>query len=96
MSESESKHSTTGELQEAVSQEVTERKFLSPTLNLLEEADLPQGASACKFCPCAIWMKSPDILECYCRVTMQPAWSSNEPTDVQLCDGMFLVESKKK
>ena len=82
------------DLQSAVTEEQNEREFISPVLNQLASKDLPKGASACKHCPNAVWMKGPKLLECYCRVTMQPAWNSQDPSDIQLCDGMYLDQSE--
>ena len=81
-------------LVQAVAEEQEQRKFISPVLNQLADKDRPKGASACKFCPNAVWMKSDTLLECYCRVTMQASWNSKEQTDIRLCDGMYLGQSE--
>lgn len=47
---------------------------------------------ACKMCPHGIWMFNSQVLGCFCRILHQMVWTSKKPTNINLCDGMYLEE----
>ena len=63
------------------------KQYISPTLNQFPEKDLPPKELPCAHCFNAIWMRTTEILECYCRLTMQSAWNSQDPSALIQCDG---------
>ena len=62
----------------------------SPTLAQLEERRRPQPKTVCEGCPNSVWFASPSELTCYCRVMFLVTWSTKDPSQINLCDGIFL------
>ncbi|BAL83101.1 hypothetical protein SELR_13930 [Selenomonas ruminantium subsp. lactilytica TAM6421] len=77
-------------------QEESARLYISPTLNQLPEKDRPPKELPCAYCFNAIWMRTTEILECYCRLTMQSAWNSQEPSALIQCDGTSVGVPEEK
>lgn len=71
-------------------------EYLSPTLNSLKKTQyvnlIPKMSLACKMCPHGIWMFNSQVLGCFCRILHQMVWTSKKPTNINLCDGMYLEE----
>ena len=82
-------------IQESLQEELP-RTFISPTLNQLPARDLPPKELPCAHCFNAIWMRSAEMLECYCRLTMQAAWNSQEPSALLQCDGTSVGVPEEK
>ena len=78
------------EVMEAAEADDQENQFYSPLLNKLDPKRLPKQETVCMFCHNALWMANQETLECYCRITMQSAWSTEKPTALTACDGMFV------
>lgn len=62
----------------------------SPTLQELAQFRRPRDKTACEACPNSVWFASPLELKCYCRVMFLISWSTKEPNQITLCDGVFL------
>lgn len=62
----------------------------SPTLAALEASRHPQQRTACETCPNSVWFSSPEEVKCYCRVMYLVAWSSQAPSQITHCDGLYL------
>ena len=72
------------------------KSYISPTLNQLPARDLPPKELPCAHCFNAIWMRTPEMLECYCRLTMQASWNSQEPSALIQCDGTSVGVPEEK
>ncbi|MEO8630125.1 MAG: hypothetical protein ABI612_18820 [Betaproteobacteria bacterium] len=62
----------------------------SPTLQVLEQLRRPRDKTVCEACPNSVWFASPLEVKCYCRVMFLISWSTKEPNQITLCDGVFL------
>jgi hypothetical protein len=62
----------------------------SPTLAGLDASRRPQAKTACETCPNSVWFASPKELKCYCRVMFLVTWSTKEPSQITLCDGIYI------
>src|SRR4051812_31373725 len=62
----------------------------SPTLQELEQLRRPKDKTACEDCPNSVWFASPLEVKCYCRVMYLVSWSTKEPNQITLCDGVFI------
>jgi hypothetical protein len=63
---------------------------VSPTLAALPLARRPKPDTVCEACPNSVWFASPKEVKCYCRVMFLVTWSSQEPSQIMYCDGVFL------
>ncbi len=63
---------------------------VSPTLAALPLFRRPQPGTVCETCPNSVWFASNKEVKCYCRVLFLVTWSSQEPSQITLCDGVFL------
>jgi hypothetical protein len=62
----------------------------SPTLQGLEPLRRPKDKTACETCRNSVWFASPLEVKCYCRVMYLVSWSTREPNQISLCDGVFI------
>src|SRR3954451_190463 len=62
----------------------------SPTLQGLEQLRRPKDKTAREGCPNSVWFASPLEVKCYCRVMYLVSWSTKEPNQITLCDGVFI------
>lgn len=69
-----------------------ERVFLSPTLNQVPKKLLPpENGCVCLYCPNALWRFIKQLgLICYCTVLKEYCWTTSEPNNVILCDGILM------
>jgi hypothetical protein len=63
---------------------------VSPTLATLPLSRRPKPGTVCETCPNSVWFASPKAVKCYCRVLFLVTWSSQEPSQITHCDGVFL------
>ena len=62
----------------------------SLTLAGLDVSRRPLATTACETCPNSMWFASPQEVKCYCRVMFLVTWSSQEPHQITLCDGLAI------
>ena len=73
-------------------QNTSQEEILSPTLLALPSRRRPKEASACQYCPAAMWMFQNNILMCYCQKMSTMTYSETSEDDVKpilSCDGMY-------
>jgi hypothetical protein len=63
----------------------------SATLSVLEPERRPTGRTVCERCPHAVWHVTSNEVRAYCRVMYLVSWSTKEPNEIKLCDGIFLT-----
>ena len=44
----------------------------------------------CGNCLNSVWFASQSEVKCYCRVMYLVSWSTKEPNQITLCDGVFI------
>ena len=62
----------------------------SLTLAGLDASRRPPTKTVCETCPNSVWFASPQELKCYCRVMFLVTWSTQEPNQLTLCDGIAI------
>ena len=62
----------------------------SPTLAGLDESRRPPAKTACETCPNSVWFASPKELKCYRQVMFLVTWTTKEPNQITLCDGIYI------
>ena len=62
----------------------------SPTLAALDKSRRPPPEVVCATCPNSVWFASPAEVKCYCRVMFLVTWSTAEPNQITLCDGVTM------
>jgi hypothetical protein len=67
-----------------------------PTVGSMALAQLPRDrqprpSTVCQVCPAGMWSGSPVDLECYCRIKHQPSWTSSNPYERIVCDGIAIA-----
>src|SRR5690349_19628488 len=62
----------------------------SRTLAQLDESRRPLPEIACGTCPHSVWFEKPTEVSCYCRVMYLITWTTAQPGEIRMCDGMFL------
>jgi hypothetical protein len=62
----------------------------SRTLAQLEESRRPPPDIACGTCPRSVWFEKPTEVSCYCRVMYLITWTTAQPGEIRMCDGLFL------
>ena len=56
---------------------------------------LPKMESACQRCVNSLWFTSKTEVKCYCRVMFMITHSSKEPSQIQHCDGEYLLPKEE-
>ena len=70
--------------------ESVDERPLSPTLTALDESRRPSREVVCATCPNSVWFASKTEVKCYCRVMYLVTWSTVEPNEIKLCDGIAM------
>ena len=71
--------------------------FQSPTLTKLSlecpQLLPPQPYPQCVNCPNSLWLAiEAGTLRCYCQAMRVISWDTNEPHEIPLCDGIYLMD----
>ncbi len=60
---------------------------IGPTLDALPTGQRPQPLPACATCPKAMWYRTPQRLQAFCRELRHVTWQDGEQEPIIQCDG---------